>query len=91
MDYKKIKEKLKVVVTILLIIWLIYVMVEIIRIKNNLSSSPLIVLTEESTPNDYTYYSIGFKTEYIYKNGKKERAIFKLFNVITIWNVEYEE
>ena len=91
MDYKKIRDKLKVIVSIILLVWAIYVMVEIIRIKNNLSSSPLIVLTEESTYNDYTYYSLGFKTEYIYKDGKKNRAIFKLFNIITIWDVEYEE
>ena len=71
MDYKKIRDKLKVIVSIILLVWAIYVMVEIIRIKNNLSSSPLIVLTEESTYNDYTYYSLGFKTEYIYKDGKK--------------------
>ena len=95
MDYKKIRDKLKVIISIILLVWAIYVMVEIIRIKyifkNNLSSSPLIVLTEESTYNDYTYYSLGFKTEYIYKDGKKNRAIFKLFNIITIWDVEYEE
>ena len=91
MDARKLKERLKVGITIFLIIWAIYVMVEIIRLKNNLSSEPFIVLTEQSTVDDYTYYSIGFKTEYIYKDGKKDRAIFKLFNVITIWDVKFEE
>ena len=90
-DFKKIKDKLKIGVTIFLIIWAIYIMVEIIRIKNNLSSKPIIVLTEQTTPNDYTYYSLGFKTEYTYKDGKMKRATFKLFNIITIWDVEYEE
>lgn len=91
MDYKKIKDKLKVIISIVLLVWAIYVMVEIIRLKNNLSSEPIIVLTEQSTYEDYTYYSLGFKEEVIYKNGKKERAIFKLFNIITIWDVKYEE
>ena len=90
-DIRKFKEKLKIGITIFLLVWGIYIIVEIIRIKNNLSSKPIIVLTEQSTVDDYTYYSIGFKTEYIYKDGKKNRAIFKLFNVITIWDVKFEE
>ena len=91
MDSKKIHHKLKVGITIFLMIWAIYLMVEIFRIKNNLSSKPLVVLTEQSTYNDYTYYSLGFKTEYKYKDGKIIRATFKLFNIITIWDIEYGE
>lgn len=88
-DIRKFKEKLKIGITIFLLVWGIYIIVEIIRIKNNLSSKPIIVLTEQSTVDDYTYYSLGFKTEYVYKDGKMKRATFKLFNIITIWDVKY--
>ncbi len=89
MDFVKIRKNLVKVFTILCLVWAIYVMVEIFRIKNNLSSSPLIVVKEQSTANDHTYFSLGFKTEYIYKDGKMSRAVFKLLGVITIWDVEY--
>ena len=88
-NIRKFKKRLKVGITIFLLIWAIYIMIEIIRIKNDLSREPIIVLTEQSTVNDYTYYSLGFKTEYVYNNGKIVRATFKLFNIITIWDVEY--
>lgn len=91
MDIKNIKRKLIIGFTIFMLLWGIYTIFEIIRIKNNLSSKPLIVLSEQSTYNDYTYYSIGFKTEYVYKDGKINKATFKLFNLITIWDVEYKE
>ena len=91
MNAKKVHNILKIVITVILMIWGIYLLVEIFRIKNNLSTKPLIVLTEQSTYNDYTYYGLGFKTEYEYKNGKMKRATFKLFNIITIWDVKYEE
>ncbi len=90
-DIRKFKEKLKIGITIFLLVWGAYIMIEIIRIKNDLSSKPIIVLTEQSTVDDYTYYSLGFKTEYIYKDGKMKRATFKLFSIITIWDVKYED
>lgn len=90
MNTKKLVAILKKVLVIMLLLWAIYVMVEIFRIKNDLSRSPLIIVKERSTPNDFTYYSLGFKTEYIYKDGKKERVTFKFMNIITIWDENYE-
>ncbi len=90
MDTKKLVANLKKVLVIMLLLWAIYIMVEIFRIKNDLSRSPLIVVKERSTPNDFTYYSLGFKTEYIYKDGKKDRVTFKFMNIITIWDEKYE-
>ncbi len=91
MNWNNVRKTIVKIFTIICLVWAIYVMVEIFRIKNNLSSSPLIVLKEQSTATNHTYYWLAFKTEYTYKNGKKDRAIFKLFGVITIWDVEYEE
>ena len=90
MNTKKLVANLKKVLVIMLLLWAIYVMIEIFRIKNNLSRSPLIIVKERSTPNDFTYYSLGFKTEYIYKDGKKDHVTFKFMNIITIWDEKYE-
>ena len=90
MDTKKLVANLKKVLVIMLLLWAIYIMVEIFRIKNDLSRSPLIIVKERSTPDDFTYYSLGFKTEYFYKDGKKDRVTFKFMNIITIWDEKYE-
>jgi len=87
-----------IILAIILIIYIGYLIIDSIRLRNaKIGTKPVITITEENTENRLTYTGLGYTISY-YKdiNKTKETGIeliehlgygaeFKLFGKILIW------
>ena len=96
----KILRNVLIAVLIVIILWLIFVLVDCIRLKNSpYYTYPLINLKQDVTKDDVTYTGLGYTIKYIqekeinYTPGSDvvatgigaEGAEFRLFGKILIW------
>jgi len=83
-----------ILVIIIIMVYSLFVVEESVRIENNMSAKPLIVLNEKDDYDKFTYNSIGFKLTNRYSfdemnyDGGKQVIVGQelwLFNTFLLW------